>query len=261
MTMLSRRGLIGFGGVAAGGLLLSGCDQLASSDKLGKIVRGAEQATYRWQRLVGRNDLAREFTTADLSPVFKVNGTHAPVEADYLAHAAENFANWKLAISGLVTNPMTVSLADIRKLPARTQITRHDCVEGWSAIGQWTGPQLGLLLKAAGLKTNARYIVFRCADNYGGELSKGGAQSTSIYYESIDLVDAFHPQTILAHSMNGAPLSVGHGAPVRMRIERQLGYKQAKYVMGIDAVDSLAGYGQGKGGYWEDRGYEWYAGI
>jgi DMSO/TMAO reductase YedYZ molybdopterin-dependent catalytic subunit len=111
------------------------------------------------------------------------------------------------------------------------------------------------------MKTNARYVVFKCADNYGGEASKGGAQSTSLYYESVDLIDAFHPQTILATRMNGAPLSVGHGAPVRLRVERQLGYKQAKYVMGLDIVDSLAGYGRGKGGYWEDRGYEWYAGI
>jgi len=258
---LSRRGLIGFGGAAAGGLLLSGCDALVTNDKLGKVVRGAEQATERWQRLVGRNGLAKEFTLADLSPNFKVNGTHEPTEPEYQAHVAEGFANWKLPITGLVNNPMTLGLDQIRKLPARTQITRHDCVEGWSAIGQWTGPQLGGLLKAAGLKPNARFVVFRCADNYGGELSKGGAQSTSLYYESIDLVDAFHPQTILAHSMNGAPLSVGHGAPVRMRIERQLGYKQAKYVMGIDVVDSLKGYGSGKGGYWEDRGYEWYAGI
>jgi DMSO/TMAO reductase YedYZ molybdopterin-dependent catalytic subunit len=261
MTTLSRRGLLGFGGAAAGGLLLSGCDSLVTNDKLKKVVQSAEGATERWQRLIGRDGLAREFSAADMSPVFKVNGTHEPMEPEYQAHKASNFADWKLAITGLVSSPMSLSLADIRKLPARTQITRHDCVEGWSAIGQWTGPQLGLLLKAAGLKTDARYVVFRCADNYGGELSKGGAQSTSLYYESIDLVDAFHPQTILAHSMNGAPLSVGHGAPVRMRIERQLGYKQAKYVMGIDVVSSLKGYGSGKGGYWEDRGYEWYAGI
>nr|WP_310524401.1 molybdopterin-dependent oxidoreductase [Polymorphobacter sp.] len=258
---ISRRGLIGFGGVAAGGLLLSACDGLASNAKLKNIVQSAEGATERWQRLVGRDGLAREFSASDLSPDFKVNGTREPVETEYQAHKAANFADWRLAIGGLVHKPMALSLAELRRLPARTQITRHDCVEGWSAIGQWTGPQLGLLLKAAGLKPDARYVVFRCADNYGGEASKGGAQSKSLYYESIDLVDAFHPQTILAHSMNGAPLSIGHGAPVRMRIERQLGYKQAKYVMGIDLVSSLAGYGSGKGGYWEDRGYEWYAGI
>lgn len=257
---ISRRGLIGFG-TAAGGLLLSGCDSLVGNAKLKTIVQSAEGATERWQRLIGRDGLAREFSAADISPNFKVNGTREPVEAEYQAHKVDNFADWTLAITGLVTNPMTLSLADIRKLPARTQITRHDCVEGWSAIGQWTGPQLGLLLKAAGLKTSARYVVFRCADNYGGEVSKGGAQSKSIYYESIDLIDAFHPQTILAHSMNGAPLSVGHGAPIRARVERQLGYKHAKYVTGIDVVATLADYGSGKGGYWEDRGYEWYAGI
>lgn len=261
MSGISRRGLIGFGGVAAGGLLLSGCDQLATPGKLKSVVQSAEGLSERWQRLIGRDGLAREFSAADISPTFKVNGTREPMEAEYQAHVADNFVNWKLAIAGLVNNPMSLSLDQLRKMPARTQVTRHDCVEGWSAIGQWTGVPLELLLKAANMKTNARYIVFRCADNYGGELSKGGAQSTSIYYESIDLVDAIHPQTILAHSMNGAPLSVGHGAPVRMRIERQLGYKQAKYVMGIDVVSSLAGYGSGKGGYWEDRGYEWYAGI
>ena len=257
MITLSRRGLFGVGS----GLLLAGCDSLASPDKLGRIVKSAEDASRGFQRFAGRDALAREFTRADLSPVFKVNGTHEPVEAAYQAHKAENFANWQLAIGGLVNRPMTLSLAQLRSMPARTQITRHDCVEGWSAIGEWTGPQLATLLKASDMKTNARYVVFRCADNYGGEVSKGGAQSTSAYYESVDLIDAFHPQTILATRMNGAPLSVGHGAPVRLRVERQLGYKHAKYVMGIDVVDSLSGYGSGKGGYWEDRGYEWYAGI
>ena len=253
----SRRTLFGLGG----GLLLAGCDSLASPDKLGKIVKSAEAASQRFQRFAGRDALAREFSRADMSPVFKVNGTHEPMEADYQAHKAEGFANWRLAITGLVNAPMSLSLAQLRAMPARTQITRHDCVEGWSAIGEWSGPQLATLLRAANMKTNARYLVFRCADNYGGERSKGGTQSTSIYYESIDLIDAFHPQTILATTMNGAPLPIGHGAPLRLRVERQLGYKQAKYVMGIDVVDNLAGYGRGKGGYWEDRGYEWYAGI
>lgn len=257
MIVPTRRTLFGLGG----GLLLTACDSLASPDKLGKIVKSAEQASKSFQRFAGRDALAREFTRADLSPIFKVNGTHEPVEAEYQVHKTEGFANWKLSIGGLVNNPMSFSVAQLRSMPARTQITRHDCVEGWSAIGEWSGPQLATLLKAADMKTNARYVVFRCADNYGGEVSKGGAQSTSIYYESIDLIDAFHPQTILATAMNGAPLSVGHGAPLRLRVERQLGYKQAKYVMGIDVVDSLAGYGKGQGGYWEDRGYEWYAGI
>lgn len=258
MDMISRRGLLTIGG---SGLLLAGCDSLVGNAKLAAVLRASEQATQRWQRLVGRDGLAREFSAADVSPVFKVNGTHEPTEAAYQAMKANGFADWKLAITGMVHNPMQIGLADLRRLPARTQITRHDCVEGWSAIGQWTGPQLGALLKAAGVKTGARYVVFRCADNYGGEVFKGGAQSSAQYYESIDMVDAFHPQTILAHSMNGAPLPVGHGAPLRLRVERQLGYKHAKYVMEIAVVDSLAGFGRGKGGYWPDRGYEWYAGI
>ena len=164
-------------------------------------------------------------------------------------------------MDGLVARPMQWSLAQLRALPARTQITRHDCVEGWSAIGQWTGPQLGGLLRETGLKPNARYIVFHCADTLDGEPANGGDQSAGRYYESVDLVDAFHPQTILAHAMNGKPLTVAHGAPLRLRVERQLGYKHAKYVMRIEAVDRLDRLGMGKGGYWEDRGYEWYAGI
>ncbi|PTS79835.1 molybdopterin-binding protein, partial [Sphingomonas sp. HMWF008] len=145
-----------------------------------------------------------------------------------------------------------ISHQQLLAMPARTQITRHDCVEGWSAIGKWHGPMLGTILKAADVRNTARYIVFTCADLYSGHN----------YYESIDLVDAFHPQTILAWAMNDAMLSVGHGAPIRLRVERQLGYKNAKYVMQIDAVASLAGIGKGKGGYWEDAiDYDWYAGI
>ena len=140
-------------------------------------------------------------------------------------------------------------------MPARTQITRHDCVEGWSAIGKWKGPTLGSVLQLAGLKPNARFIVFSCADN----LQAG--MFLAQYYESIDLIDAFHPQTILAYEMNDRPLPVAHGAPLRLRVERQLGYKQAKYIQRIEAVASLAPHGGGAGGFWEDRGYEWYAGI
>jgi len=254
--LLTRRGLI-----ASGGLLLGGCDVLTRSPGITRVVQSAESATYRWQRLIGRDALATEFTRADWSPVFKANGTVDPDDEAYRAHVRSGFANWRLIVDGLVERPASLSLADLRRLPVRTQTTRHDCVEGWSAIGEWAGPQLGGLLKTVGLKPGARYVVFHCADNYGGEMSKGGAQSTGVYYESIDLIDAFHPQTILATRMNGAPLPVTYGAPVRLRVERQLGYKHAKYVMRIEVVDSFAGIELGQGGYWEDRGYEWYAGI
>jgi DMSO/TMAO reductase YedYZ molybdopterin-dependent catalytic subunit len=152
----------------------------------------------------------------------------------------------------LVARPLSLSLTDLGQLPQRAQITRHDCVEGWSAIGKWQGPRLGDVLRAAGLRDAARYVVFTCADRYGG----------APYYESIDLVDAFHPQTILAWALNDRFLPVANGAPCRLRVERQLGYKHAKYLMRVDAVASLDGIGKGQGGYWEDNvDYDWYAGI
>ena len=243
------------------GLMLTGCDALTRNPTAKAVIGAGEQATYRWQRLVGRDGLAREFSAADISPTLKVNGTHEPTNPEWQRLSAGNFADWRLKVTGLVHRELNLTLPQLRALPQRTQITRHDCVEGWSAIGQWAGPQLAPILKAAGLRDGARYIVFLCADDYGGEASKGGLQSASRYYESIDLVDAFHPQTILAHSLNNQPLSTGNGAPLRLRVERQLGYKQAKYLMQIVVADSLAPFGGGKGGYWPDRGYEWYAGT
>lgn len=243
------------------GLLLSGCDSLTKNETLKAIVQSGEQASYRWQRLVGRDGLAREFAASDLSPVFKMNGTRQPTNPEWQALADGGFADWRLQVGGLVSRELSLSLADLARLPQRTQITRHDCVEGWSAIGQWTGPQLGTILKAAGLRDGARFIIFLCADDYGGRGDGAGLQSRTRYYESIDLVDAFHPQTILAHSLNNRPLDAGHGAPLRLRVERQLGYKHAKYLMQIVVADSLTPFGGGKGGYWPDRGYEWYAGI
>ena len=163
--------------------------------------------------------------------------------------------------TGGLRQPLSIGLDQLRAMPARAQITRHDCVEGGSAIGKWTGPQLGPLLDRAGLLPAARYVVFHCADTYSGEISKGGRQSSGKYYESLDLIDAHHPQTILAHTMNDRPLPIAYGAPLRLRVERQLGYKHAKYLMRIEAVDSFAGMELGRGSYWADRGYDWYAGI
>ena len=129
-------------------------------------------------------------------------------------------------------------------------------MEGWSAIGKWQGAPLAEILKRSGLQPSARFAVFHCADFY-----EHASDGTGQYYESIDLIDAFHPQTILAHRLNDEALSVGHGAPLRLRVERRLGYKQAKYVMKVQLVDRLDNIASGRGGYWEDRGYEWYAGI
>ncbi len=261
-AILSRRQLLVLGSATTSGLMLSGCDRISNNPTGLGILESAEKLTMASQRLIlDRNRLAPEFSAADISPVFKANGTISPQSADYLAAAQTRFADWKLQIDGLVEKPLSLSLADLQRLPSRTQITRHDCVEGWSAIAKWTGVPLALILQSAGLKTNARYLVFHCADTLGGEAQKGGDLSSGRYYESIDLIDAFHPQSILSYAMNGSMLTVAHGAPIRLRIERQLGYKQAKYIMRIEAVQSLAAFGRGKGGYWEDRGYEWYAGI
>jgi len=253
----NRRGLIGAGAAGLGGLLLSGCDRLAMAPQAINIVRSAQHLTFGAQRaILAGQPLAREYKASDLSPVFKANGSLHPGGDAYAALLENNFADWALTIDGLVNTPLKLSLAQIKALPSRTQITRHDCVEGWSAIGGWTGVQLGGLLAKAGLAPTARYVVFHCADNLGGTSDDSG-----LYYESIDLFDAFHPQTILAYAMNGQPLTVPHGAPLRLRVERQLGYKQAKYIMRIEVADRMDHLGGGKGGFWEDRGYDWYGGI
>ena len=202
----------------------------------------------------GRKAMAQEFSPKDLSPQFRSNGTFKPMSRDYAALAARNFADYVLVVDGLVERPQRLTLDAVRALPSRTQITRHDCVEGWSAIGKWKGARLSAVLDAAGLKPNARYIVFHCADPME-------ADGSSPYYESIDLDDAFHEQTLLAYELNDKPLPVQNGAPLRLRVERQLGYKHAKYVMRLEAVDSFAAIHGGNGGYWEDQGYQWYAGI
>ena len=257
MTDLTRRRFLIGSTLGVSALALSGCDRLEQNPEVGGVIRSAETLTMRTQRLLlGRDALAREFAETDISPAFRVNGTSAPDSEAYAQLVEGNFANWRLKIGGLVDRPLELSLADLKKLPARTQITRHDCVEGWSAVGKWTGVPLGNLLVATGLKPSARFAVFHCADELERTLDGSGR-----YYESIDLIDAFHPQTILAYAMNDQALSVGHGAPLRLRVERQLGYKQAKYITRIDIVDSFTTLWGGNGGFWEDRGYAWYAGI
>lgn len=242
---------------SAGALVLGACDRITANPKGVAVLQSAEGLTRRAQRLfVDRKALAREFTPADISADFRPNGSIDPTDPDYVALKAKGFADYRLVVDGLVDRPLSLSLADLRALHARTQITRHDCVEGWSSIAKWTGARLGPLLDQAGLKASARYIVFHCGDTLEQTLDGSGQ-----YYESIDLIDAYHPQTILAYAMNDAPLPVAHGAPLRLRVERQLGYKQAKYIMRIEAVTDLKALGRGKGGFWEDRGYEWYAGI
>ncbi|OXE37353.1 MAG: molybdopterin-binding protein [Phenylobacterium zucineum] len=254
---LHRRNWIKGAAASLTGLWLSACDKLNASPRVQETLLKAEELNRRVHRtLIDRRALAKEFTSADISPDFRANGSISPSDSDYRAHLKDGFANYKLRIDGLVDRPKALTLSEIRALPSRTQITRHDCVEGWSSIGKWHGARLGPLLDLVGLKREARYLVFHCFDSLE-ETQNGSGR----YYESIDLIDGYHPQTILAYQMNDATLPVAHGAPLRLRVERQLGYKQAKYISRIEAVSDFKDLGLGKGGYWEDRGYEWYAGT
>jgi DMSO/TMAO reductase YedYZ molybdopterin-dependent catalytic subunit len=249
MTDIDRRHLLtGLTALGAGA-----CSDLGKTEPAQSIFDTAED----WHRaahraLAGRQRLAPEYAPHQKSPDIRGNGS-VTVDSDFFRDQLVNgFPDWRLEVGGLVENPLSLSLDDIRALPQRSQITRHDCVEGWSAVAEWRGPQLGELLDQARIRPEANFIVFRCADRlYGRD-----------YYESIDLVDAYHAQTIIAHELNGAPLPEKNGAPLRVRIERQLGYKHAKYLTAIEAVASLEGIHDGKGGFWEDFGnYQWYAGI
>lgn len=250
-TRLSRRALLG--GAA---LLLGGCDRLASGDQTRRVLAGAETLTRSVHDLIRTPAaLATEFTQADIAPDFRANGTIDPDTEEYQAMVDNKFADWQLEVSGLVERPGKFSLEALRALPSRTQITRHDCVEGWSAIAKWKGATLAALLAQVGVKPAARYVMFHCAD----ALERMSPDTK--YYESLDLTEALHPQTILAYEMNDAALAIPHGAPLRLRAERKLGYKMAKYIMQIELVENFGEIEGGKGGAWEDLGYDWYAGI
>jgi DMSO/TMAO reductase YedYZ molybdopterin-dependent catalytic subunit len=251
--LLARRRLLRGAIAATGAGLLAGCDALSRKPGFVDALAVAEPLNRRVQRFLTGDRLAEEFAPSMISPVFRPNGSIDPQTPEYLALKVNGFGDYRLRVRGLVERPLEFSLDALRGLPARTQVTRHDCVEGWSVIGSWTGVPLATLLDAARVRPGARYVVFHCFD----DLSNDGSR----YYESIDLVDAYHPQTIAAYTMNGAAVPVSNGAPLRMRIERKLGYKQPKYVHTIELVDAYARMAGGKGGYWEDQGYDWYGGI
>jgi DMSO/TMAO reductase YedYZ molybdopterin-dependent catalytic subunit len=254
-----RRHLLRGAVAAAGAALLSGCDRLSQNASFVATLQSAEQLNHAAARLVApQSAMAQEFEPKDIAPVFRGNGTLDPQDPDYVALRKDGFAAYALAVGGLVEKPLSLSVEQLRALPSRTQITRHDCVEGWSCIGKWKGTPLAALLEMAKPTAQARFVVFRCFDSMEG-VSAGGRDSR--YYESIDLDEARHAQTILAYDLNDKPLPVINGAPIRCRIERQLGYKHAKYVKAIELVSSFASIRGGKGGYWEDQGYEWYGGI
>jgi DMSO/TMAO reductase YedYZ molybdopterin-dependent catalytic subunit len=252
MSLITRRKLITTGlataagatglGVAAG---LSRKYGLLPPDCRGVYGPG-ETLTYAAQRLLTRHAMAREFPRSMISQKPFANEI-APPTAAFTRMQAANFVDWRLRVDGLVEHPMTLSLADLKTLPMRSQITEVACEEGWSYIAEWIGTPLSNVLNAAGLKPQVRYIGYRAIEpNLWG---------------SIDMGDAMHPQTLLTMGMNGGDLPVGFGGPLRLRVPRQLGYKSLKFITHITATDSMKHFGKGLGSVDPEYGYSWYAGI
>ena len=248
--LITRRRAIVAGLASIGGLVLPG-----SFWKLpptyGNILRMGDNLTYAAHRaLLPGESLVREYTQQDITS-FPATGTTdpgamakpAPLSETYRRLRYGAFSDWRLAVEGRVASPQSFSLADLKRLPSRTQITRHTCEEGWAAIGEWTGVPLSAVLDAVGIQPSARYVVFYSYDDWT---------------DSIDLVDALHPQTILAYGMNGNDLPIPHGAPVRLRVERQMGYKSMKYLQRIVVTDEFDDGGE-KGNI--QNGWAWYTGI
>ncbi|HVN69819.1 MAG TPA: molybdopterin-dependent oxidoreductase [Candidatus Binatia bacterium] len=232
---------------------LAGCGPISAALSQNRgVERALASAETLNHALIGTRGLAREYREGDVDRQFRVNGFATPSDANYARLLAGQFASYRLVVDGAVDRPRAFDLGELYALPQQTQITRHDCVEGWSAIGKWSGVRLSDLLDAVRPRDDARYAVFRCMDNDG---------AGNLYYESLDLHQARHPQTLLALRLNDAPLDPDHGAPVRLRVPTQLGYKSAKWIARIELVGSFAKIYSGNGGYWEDEGYEWYAGI
>jgi len=247
--LITRRQALVSGLASVGGLFLSGC-----STKLppsyGNILRMGDAFTYgaRHTLLPGQS-LVKEYSHKDISS-FPAIGTTNPGDPDNPQSSEKfrelqrgGFADWRVSIEGLVSKPGMYSLADIKRFPSRTQITRHVCEEGWSAIAEWTGVPLSRVLDAAGLQPQARFVTFYTYDDW---------------VDSIDLLDALHPQTLLAYGMNGRELPIQHGGPVRLRVETQLGYKSLKYLHRIVVTEQLEDGGE-KGNI--KQGWSWYAGI
>jgi len=212
----------------------------------GGIYGVGETLTYAAQRvLMSHHSMAREFDRSRITRVFPVNGK-PPDNDDYQRLLSGKFADWRLTVDGLVARPTIFSLADLMRFPSRTHITQQECEEGWSFIAEWTGVPLSTLLSTAGIGARAKYVVFFPFDEN---------------WDSLDLPDAFHPQTLIAYGLNGEELPPPHGAPARLRVPRQLGYKSIKYLSRITVTDSLKNILNGKGSISPDLGYSWYAGI
>jgi DMSO/TMAO reductase YedYZ molybdopterin-dependent catalytic subunit len=212
----------------------------------GGIYGAGETLTYAAQRLLmSHHPLAREFDRKEISKVFPVNG-EAPESESYQRHLSEGFRDWRLGIDGLVARPSSFSLADLKGFPSSSQITHQACEEGWSFIAEWTGVSLSYVLSLVGVGSEAKYVVFFPFDDS---------------WDSLDMPDAWHAQTLLAYGMNGQELPTPHGAPVRLRVARQLGYKSVKFLTRITVTDTVKHIGKGWGSASPELGYSWYAGI
>ena len=249
---LTRRKLITGGLAAAAGASglavaakIAGRYGLIPPDHRG-IYGIGETLTYATQRLVtSRHSLAREFSRSDISNFAPVNG-EPPQNETYLRYLANRFADWRFTIDGLVERPASFSLADLKRLPVRSQITHQACEEGWSFIAEWTGVPLDYVLNLVGVLPQAKYVVFFAMDKK---------------FDSLDMLDAWHPQTLLAYLMNGEELPTRHGAPLRVRVPRQLGFKSKKYLAHVTVTDTIKNIGSGQGSSSPDKGFSWYGGI
>jgi DMSO/TMAO reductase YedYZ molybdopterin-dependent catalytic subunit len=248
-TRISRRTLL-TSVPALGGLFLTGCSRetFVPPHVRGGLVGVADVLTMSTNRLLlSRQQLAREYPPTEIADPFPTWNQTNPRDEDYQRHVREGFRNWRLPVTGLVERPLALSLAEIRGMPPRTQVTAHVCEQGWSAIGEWTGAPLQQVLDAAGgVRPEARYVVIDTVDGW---------------YEGYDLFEVVHPQTILAYGLNGRDLPTGNGAPLRLRVERQCGYKNLKFLKSIQVVDSMTGFGRGTGGVNSDFGFHWFAGV
>jgi DMSO/TMAO reductase YedYZ molybdopterin-dependent catalytic subunit len=250
----SRRKLITTGLATAAGV--SGLTVAARlADRYGLIppdhfgLYGVGQTlTYAAQRiLTSRHSMAREFSRSDISKVCPINGD-PPEDETYQRLLAGRFADWRLSVSGLVARPAVFSLEDLKRYPSRTQITHQACEEGWSFIAEWTGVPLAYVLNLVGVLPQAKYVFF---------FSFGPKQK----WGSLDMLDAWHPQTLLAYGMNGPEIPTPHGAPVRVRVPRQLGFKSIKYLSRIIVTDTVKNFGKGLGSSSPEHGFSWYGGI
>lgn len=248
----SRRKLITTGLAAAAGIAgLSAADRIARRYGLippdsGGIYGPGETLTYAAQRLLTRHSLAREFPRSMISEKPFGNEIAPPGDA-FKQHQAVGFKDWQLAVGGMVARPTTFSLADLRSMPAKSQITEVVCEEGWSYVAEWIGTPLHHVLQEVGVHPQARYVVYNSIEKD--------------WWESVDMADALHPQTFLTLGMNNGDLPVQFGGPLRLRVPRQLGYKSVKFIQKITLTDSMKGFGKGLGSASPEAGYSWYAGI